>query len=161
VEFSEQRSAKRAYDHKRYLRLREQTLQRTGAYRLKNPELARARVAACQKAKPEVGRTWVKRNSEKHRAWVRRWDKAHQGIKNAIGAKRRAAQMQRTPAWSDPKDVEMIYMAAEVAKVTWPDVEVDHIIPLQGENVSGLHVPLNLQILPMVHNRSKGNAFHI
>ena len=155
------RAAKREYDRKRYLVLREQTLQRTREYRLKNPELARARVAACSKAKPEVSRAWTINNREKVRAAVRKWDKENKGRKNAIGAKRRAAQMQRTPAWSDFEATAMIYAMAEVAKVTWPDVEVDHILPLQGGTVSGLHVPNNLRVIPLAANRSKGNSFHI
>ena len=39
--------------------------------------------------------------------------------------------------------------------------EVDHIIPLQGENVCGLHVDYNLQYLTPEENGKKGNRLYV
>jgi 5-methylcytosine-specific restriction endonuclease McrA len=43
----------------------------------------------------------------------------------------------------------------------FPAFEVDHIIPLNGKQVSGLHVPLNLQAIPVCANRQKGATFEV
>jgi len=66
-----------------------------------------------------------------------------------------------TPAWlSDADWAEMLAIYAEarrVSKVTGIHHEVDHIVPILGPNVCGLHVPWNLQVLTRFENRSKGN----
>lgn len=62
-----------------------------------------------------------------------------------------AKRLLRVPAWSEREAIKAFYEACPEG------YEVDHIIPLQGETVSGLHVLGNLQYLPMLENRSKGN----
>jgi len=52
-------------------------------------------------------------------------------------------------------------LAKWCSKVTGIQYEVDHIIPLQGKKVCGLHTANNLQVIPMSDNRKKNNQFHI
>ncbi len=80
---------------------------------------------------------------------------------NARCMKRYAAKIQATPKWLTKahfKEMEWFYIeAARLTKETGIKHEVDHIVPLQGENVRGLHVPWNLQILTKSENIIKGN----
>ena len=79
----------------------------------------------------------------------------------AIDAKRRASILQRTPIWLTNDDFWMIEQAYEISvvrsKIFGFKWHVDHIIPLQGNLVSCLHVPYNLQVIPAVENLSKSN----
>ncbi len=49
--------------------------------------------------------------------------------------------------------------AKVLEKLTGEKYHVDHVIPLQGKNVSGLHIPANLQILTATANMKKGNKY--
>ena len=76
---------------------------------------------------------------------------------------RRLGKIQRTPAWLTDNDHWMIGQAYELAalrsKMTGFVWHVDHVIPLQGKTVSGLHTPYNLQVIPAAVNISKSNKF--
>ena len=78
-------------------------------------------------------------------------------------AKRRAAKMHRTPTWLTDDDLWMIEQAYDLAalrtKMLGVQFHVDHILPLQGQYVSGLHVPTNLQVIPWLDNVSKANKY--
>ena len=68
--------------------------------------------------------------------------------------KRQIAKFQQTPKWADEDKIMEIY------KNCPEGMQVDHIIPLQGELVSGLHLAENLQYLSPYDNRSKNNHFN-
>jgi len=92
----------------------------------------------------------------------RYWSK-NPARRRAKKAKYRAAYINRTPKWLTNIDKWMIEEAYELAilrtKLTGFEWEVDHIIPLRGKTVSGLHVPANLQVIPKLENAKKGNKF--
>jgi len=115
---------------------RKKDRERSSAYRQANRE----KVLASQKE-------YYQRNIHKYRAY---W------------AKRRASLREATPSWLTKKhiaEIDLIYaQARDCEVVSGEPYHVDHIVPLQGKNICGLHVPWNLQVLPADVNLSKGNS---
>ena len=133
--------------HAYYLENRERILKRSTEWVRDNPERVKELKAASRK-----------RNRSKENA---RKNKRHRELNEAMGgafwrerkAKRKAAKARRFPSWANRKAIRAIYESCP------PGHHVDHIIPLQGENVSGLHVAANLQYLPAEENLAKSNSF--
>ena len=75
------------------------------------------------------------------------------GFRTAERAWRRVGKMGRIPPWVRFEEVLPFYEAAALAK----HFVVDHIVPLSGKLVSGLHVPWNLQLLTPSENSAKHN----
>ena len=81
-------------------------------------------------------------------------------------AKRHAEKLKRTPLWltrGHLVEMEGFYEYCKIFNKFKNDpnnkLEVDHIIPLQGKQVSGLHAPWNLQVLTRRNNSSKRSKF--
>lgn len=108
---------------------------------------------------------WVEKNRDKHNAKCARWVKANTGKVNARTARRYAAKTQATPVWLNDDQMWMITEAYELAKLRTSMLgvpyEVDHIVPLRGRKIMGLHVPWNLQVVPAKLNRRKSNNFAV
>jgi len=108
----------------------------------------------------------AERRREKTAAWVAaNPDLAKEGFRRCYRAKRdvyiiRARQRRQhieeraTPSWANKDAIATIYKEAALR-----GMHVDHIVPLKGKLVSGLHVEYNLQILEPLENRRKGNKY--
>jgi len=100
-------------------------------------------------------------NKERLHAYEKQWRGANPGKVNAKTARRRAKKLKATPKWVTKemhRQMENFYIeAARLTKETGIPHEVDHIIPLQGDSVSGLHVPCNLRVITQKANRIKSN----
>ena len=60
------------------------------------------------------------------------------------------------PAWVDVDDIRPFYEASKrLTEETGIIHEVDHIVPLNGKYVSGLHVPWNLRVVTKTENYEK------
>lgn len=131
---------------------------------------AARRYARAPEAYAEASRKWrlknpayVERNRERICANGEAYRRRHPELHAARRALQRARKLAATPAWAGPHDraVEMRLRALGkvMAEVTGERWEVDHIVPLAGQTVCGLHVAANLQVIPMTANRRKSNIF--
>jgi hypothetical protein len=114
----------------------------------------KAKIAIDQKA-------WEKANPDKVKAKTLRWREKHPEKYTALAVASVARRAKRVPKWNTSDDRWLMAQFYDVARlrtkatgVVW---EVDHIIPLRGKAVSGLHVPSNLQVILKSENRAKRN----
>lgn len=135
----------------------------------RNKELTKKRARAWAIANPEKKYEIHCKNREKdlenHNARNREWNKNNKPLKAALQGKRKAAQLQRTPKWLTESDLRMIEakysLAAMLTRETGIIHHVDHVIPLQGKKVSGLHVFSNLRVILATDNVKKSNSYQI
>lgn len=134
-------------------RINEKGRVRTARFREKNGEKV-----------TEYNREYRSQNLDKIKNNNKQYRKENRAKLNHLSRKYTLDKIQRTPKWltvDQLNEIESYYILAK--DLTWLNenerMEVDHIVPINGKNVSGLHVPWNLQILPKSFNGQKRNKF--
>jgi hypothetical protein len=108
----------------------------------------------------------VRTSEYRHEEYVRRRGKA---IAHAVEYQRDHPEHVRqrkkhiriaTPSWVNQEEIARFYAGArKMTERTGTEYHVDHIVPLRGRRVCGLHVPWNLQVIPAIENLEKSRKF--
>lgn len=137
----------------RYATNKEEWNKRAIKWREANPE----KVANIQK-------TYRENHKKQRNTQTSEWKRNNKAQVNFLNNTRYAVKLQRTPSWLSEEQLSEIKdfyaMAQDLEKIFPWKQHVDHIVPLQGADVCGLHVPWNLQILSAKENITKGNRYN-
>ena len=116
------------------------------------------------KRRKEIKTQWALNNKDKLNKSRKQWKENNKAKIYTATSVRRANLLKATPKWvtkENLKDIESFYICSQMFSMyTGQKYHVDHIIPLQGKLVSGLHVPNNLQVIPAKENLTKSNSFN-
>jgi len=158
--------ARKAYQKAYAQRNKEKAYQRVKEWRAANPDKKLEQDRRYAEKYPEklVAKTqrWRAKNPQSAAESSRKTRQKHAARVLANKAKYRAAKLQATPRWLNKGhwfEIGCVYLYRDSLKRIGLDYHVDHIVPLQGKKVSGLHVPENLQVLPADRNRLKNNHY--
>lgn len=117
--------------------------------------------SAVGKKNRKLGVLWGSGNWVKwvyHSERTRKCSKHH--LQSLVSSsKRRAVKINASPVWADKVAIKEIYKDRIEKSSGAVKYEVDHIVPLRGENVCGLHNEFNLRVITAVENRYKSNKF--
>ena len=109
----------------------------------------------------EYNETWNEQNKNHISEYNKQYREENPGLDNYHCSLRRARMKQATPKWANLEKIKQIYEEAKRKTLeTGIQHDVDHIIPLTSDKVSGLHVENNLQIIPHIENCKKRNKFN-
>lgn len=105
------------------------------------------------------------KKQEHYSALKKAWKQNNKHLNRAYSLDYLASKKNRKPDWFSELDDFIIKEAHHLAKeresMTGFKWHVDHIIPLNGKKVSGLHTYLNIQVIPASTNVQKHNKFEV
>lgn len=105
---------------------------------------------------------WARENKDKRRVSVNLWRSKNRDWCAINRAERERFIRDATPQWADHNKIKAIYLAAKAATDTTGVIHsVDHIIPLRGQLVCGLHIHSNMQVLTASENSRKSNRYSV
>jgi len=165
MRYRRDRAAKLEYQKNYYNDNRDAVAEYKRRYQKENGiELAlksRARYFANHEAAKATRRRYYENNLEAVRQRSKEWALANPGRVKEAKHRRRAALTDRLPLWYGEFDEFIISEAADLARqraeLTGFEWHVDHVYPLLGKKVSGLHCGLNIQVIPAYLNLYKKN----
>lgn len=149
--YARNRETYKARHKEKYARQFVEIRERTRAYYRDNAERMRETARRRYAGLPIEKRAEVAR-----KAAIR--DKTVPGAASERVARRRARLTRAMPKWANPEKIREFYESADaLGMLTGEWFHVDHVIPLRGRTVCGLHNEFNLQILPAAENIKKSN----
>jgi 5-methylcytosine-specific restriction endonuclease McrA len=105
----------------------------------------------------EQSRQWYAANKDRKAATEKAWREANRARSSRNARRYQLSRLRAMPPWGDAAKVEAIYAEAMALRELGIDAQVDHIFPLRGKLVSGLHWHGNLRIILAEDNRRKSN----
>lgn len=127
-------------------------------WREKNPDAFKTWYSENKEKRSDDFRKWLSENKEHRRESYTQWARDNKHIVRAISARKHAAKLKATPSWANQEAIRKIYAeAVRLTQETGVRHEVDHIYPLQGKTVCGLHCETNLRVITKVENIRKHN----
>jgi len=112
----------------------------------------------CKQCNNKLVKTWRDSHLEEARQSTKKWRSEHKEYDVAKTAKRKALKLSSTPKWASKEKIKTEYALAQWCTDVMNEVyHVDHIVPLKGKTVCGLHVEANLRVIPASENISKSN----